>query len=117
MDITTAIITVLGSLDILALIGLIIYRKENKALKKNEVKVSDVEAQKQQIELADMYKDKVLELLEQVSSKQDDGNANQKRMLEKLDGLDQRVSSVELYLNGEYQRWKAGSGGGKGAQA
>lgn len=86
--------------------------------KEAEAKVSGVEAQKAEIDLADMYKDKVLELLEQVSSKQDDGNANQRRMLAKLDGLDQRVSSVELYLNGEYQRWKAGSGGRKkGAQA
>ena len=65
---------VLGGTSLVAIIGWLIYRKENRKLKQNEVKVSDVDAQKQQIDLAEMYKDKVLELIGQVSAKQDAGN-------------------------------------------
>lgn len=104
---------VLGGTSLVAIIGWLIYRKENRKLKQNEVKVSDVDAQKQQIDLAEMYKDKVLELIGQVSAKQDAGNENQGRILEKLDRLEDKVEGIETYLNGPYHQWLADKEGGK----
>lgn len=90
-----------------AIVGFIVYRKQNKRLKDNEVKASDVDTQRQQIELAELYKDKVLELIGQVSEKQDTGNENQKRILDKLDRVEDKVGDIETYLNGPYHQWLA----------
>lgn len=110
MDWTSIIMALLGGSSALGILGAIVYRKENKKLKQNEVKVSTVDAQKQEIELAEMYKDKMLDLLEQVSSKQESGNENQTRILQKLDTLDSRmdkmdgkVADIVAYLNGDFQ--------------
>ena len=104
----------LGGTSFLGIAGAIAYRKENKKLKQNEVKVSTVDAQRQEMELAEMYKDKVLDLLDQVSQKQDSGNNNQARILDKLDTLDGRMDKVEnkvsdivTYLNGDFQDYLA----------
>ena len=104
----------LGGTFFLGVAGAIAYRKENKKLKQNEVKVSTVDAQRQEMELAEMYKDKVLDLLDQVSQKQDSGNNNQARILDKLDTLDGRMDKVEnkvsdivTYLNGDFQDYLA----------
>ena len=113
MDWNTLIMTLLGGTSIVGLAQAVRYRRENKTLKANEVKVSNVDAQRQEIELAEMYKDKVVELtslMEQVSRKQDSGNDSQARILAKLDTLDRRLDSVEkrvanieTYLDGDYQ--------------
>lgn len=102
----------LGGTSFLGVAGAIAYRKENKKLKQNEVKVSTVDAQKQEIELAEMYKDKMLEMLEQLSSKQDSGNHNQARIFDKLDALDGRMDTMDgkmadivTYLNGDFQAY------------
>lgn len=117
MDWTTIIMTLLGGTSFLGVAGAIAYRKENKRLKENEVKISNIDAQKQEIDLAEMYKDKVVELaelMEQVSKKQDSGNDNQARILQKLDTLDERMDKVEgkvsdivTYLNGDFQDYLA----------
>jgi len=113
MDWNTLIMTLLGGTSIIGLVQAVRYRKENKRLKENEVKLSNIDAQKQEIDLAEMYKDKVVELaelMEQVSKKQDSGNDNQARILQKLDTLDERMDKVEgkvsdivTYLNGDFQ--------------
>ena len=102
--------TLLGGTSFLGIAGAIAYRKENKKLKQNEVKASNVETQKQEIELAEMYKDKVVELIEQLGHKQEGANQNQERILSKLDKLDERMDSTEstlgnivTYLNGDFQ--------------
>lgn len=105
MEWVNIIIALLGGTSVAGVVEAIRYRKENKALKTNEVKVSDVDAQRQEIELADLYKDKVLEMLDQVSAKQDKGNDNQDRMLQKLDAMETRISNMEEYLNGNYKQW------------
>lgn len=104
---------VLGGTSLIAIIGWVIYRKENRQLKHNEVAVSDVDTQRQQIDLAEMYKDKVLELIGQVSAKQDTGNENQGRILEKLDRLEDKVEGIETYLNGPYHKWLSDQEGGR----
>lgn len=117
MDWNTLIMTLLGGTSIIGLVQAVRYRKENKRLKENEVKLSNIDAQKQEIDLAEMYKDKVVELaelMEQVSKKQDSGNDNQARILQKLDTLDERMDKVEgkvsdivTYLNGGFQDYLA----------
>ena len=105
MDWVNLIIALLGGTSVAGVVEAIRYRRENKALKQNEVKVSDVDAQRQEIELADLYKDKVLEMLDQVSAKQDKGNDNQDKMLRKLEDMESRISNMEAYLNGNYKQW------------
>lgn len=117
MDWNTLIMTLLGGTSVIGLVQAVRYRKENKRLKENEVKLSNIDAQKQEIDLAEMYKDKVVELaelMEQVSKKQDSGNDNQARILQKLDTLDKRMDKVEnkvsdivTYLNGDFQDYLA----------
>ena len=110
MDWTSIIVAVLSGTSLGAIVEAIRYRKQNKALKDDEAKQSNVETQKQQIELADLYKDKMLEMMEQMAAKQDTGNENQQRIIDKLDTLDTRVDRQEeslgnivAFLNGEYQ--------------
>lgn len=112
MELAEILNIVLGGTSVVAIIGWFVYRKQNKRLKDNEVKASDVDTQKQQIELAELYKDKVLELMEQVSTKQDTGNENQQRILDKLETIDGRVdkqesrlSDIVTYLNGDFQEF------------
>jgi hypothetical protein len=107
MELSEILNIIFGGTSVVAVIAWLYFRKENKALKKNEVKVSDVDTQKQQIDLAELYKDKVLELMEQVSAKQDAGNENQGRILEKLDRVEDKVNDIETYLNGPYHQWLA----------
>lgn len=107
MELSEILNIIFGGTSVVAIIGWLVYRKQNKRLKDNEVKASDVDTQKQQIELAELYKDKVLELIGQVSEKQDSGNANQQRILEKLDRLEDKVEGIETYLNGPYHQWLA----------
>ena len=110
MQLSEILNIIFGGTSVVAVIAWLYFRKENKALKKNEVKVSDVDTQKQQMDLAEMYKDKVLELIGQVSEKQDSGNANQQKILDKLVTIDERVdkqearlSDIVTYLNGDFQ--------------
>lgn len=112
MDWTSIIVAVLSGTSLGAIVEAIRYRKQNKALKDDEAKQSNVETQKQQIELADLYKDKMLEMMEQMAAKQENGNANQERIIEKLDTIDRRVDRQEeslgnivAFLNGEYQNF------------
>lgn len=115
MDWNTLIMTLLGGTSIIGLVQAVRYRKENKRLKENEVKLSNIDAQKQEIDLAEMYKDKVVELaelMEQVSKKQDSGNDKQARILQTMDTLCERMDKMEnsvggivTYLNGDFQKY------------
>lgn len=57
--------------------------------------VLDVEAQKAQIDLAELYKEKVLQMVELISTKQDNGTAKQDKMIQMLGNLDTRVDNLE----------------------
>lgn len=112
MDWTAIVIGLLSTTTLGGIFSALVFFRQNKALKSNEVKQSDVDTQRQQIELAELYKDKMLGLLEQVSQKQDAGNTNQAKMLDKLDTLDSRMDGVETrvsdivtYLNGNFQEF------------
>ena len=64
MDWTPIIIALLSGTSLAGIIEAIRYRRENKKLKENEVKKDDVATQREQMNLADDYKDKVLKLSE-----------------------------------------------------
>lgn len=83
------------------------YRRENKKLKQNEVKTSDVDAQRQEIDLAVHFKEEMLTMMKQMSEKQDGSNDNQQRILMKIDKLEDKMDNIETYLNGPYHEWLA----------
>ena len=94
-NLSTILNYVLGGTSLVAIIKWLMYRRENKQLKENEVKVSSVDAQRQEMELVDLYKQKMLETIDLISVKQDKGNINQEKMIGMLDNLDTRVDSLE----------------------
>ena len=107
MDVATILNYVLGSTTVVGIVAFFIFRKQNRKLKDNEVKVSSADAQKQDIDLSDYFKDKMLAMMEQFSEKQQSGNDNQQRILDKLDKVEDKVDGIETYLNGPYHQWLA----------
>jgi gas vesicle protein len=80
--------------------------------------VSDIEAQKAKIDLGEMFLGKAQEWFTQIEQIQKKGNednaANQEKMMQRLERIDERTENVELsladvvkYLNGDYQQWLA----------
>lgn len=113
----TILIDILSVTSILSIIAVVRFWKQNKKLKDNEVKINDsevaqadVEAQKAKIDLANLYKQNMLDMMEQFKKNDD----NQTLMIEKLDRLDERMEKVEIkvgdiesYLNGPYHQYIA----------
>ena len=106
MEWNTIIMAVVAFLFSWETINNIRYRRENRELKKNEVKKDDVETQKQQIDLVAYFKDQVLTMLEDVRKAQHTGNDNQDRILLKLDKLEDTVSEVVGFLDGPFDDWR-----------
>ena len=84
----------------------------------SNAEVSDVEAQKAKIDLGEMFLGKAQEWFTQIEQIQKKGNednaANQEKMIQRLERIDERTENVELsladvvkYLNGDYQQWLA----------
>lgn len=84
----------------------------------SNAEVSDVEAQKAKIDLGEMFLGKAQEWFTQIEQIQKKGNednaANQEKMMQRLERIDERTENVELsladvvkYLNGDYQQWLA----------
>ena len=112
MDWNSIIIGLLGTTTLGGIFGSIVFYRENKQLKHNEVTNSDTETQQKQINLGELYQTKMLELIERVSQKQDSSAANQAKMIEKIDRLDNRMdkserelSNIVIYLDGDYQKF------------
>ena len=108
------LIDALSITSILSIIGLIRFWKQNKKLKNNEVKKDDVETQKAEIDLANLYKDEMLKVIDLLKSSQSENVGNQKEIVKRLRTLDERLEKVELnmdnmkeYLNGHYHEWLA----------
>ena len=114
MDWTAIILALLSGTTVGGVVEAFRYRRENRRLKENEVTMSSVDAQRQEIDLADLYKDKVLAMLDQVAAKQDSGNDNQRRILDKLDRMEDKGAGIEEYLNGPYHEWLAKNDGSHG---
>lgn len=78
MDWNGIIIGLLSTTSLGGIFSALVFFRQNKALKKNEVKNSDTEAQEKQIDLGVKYQTQMLELLDKVSAKQDTAASNQK---------------------------------------
>ena len=112
MDWNGIIIGLLSTTSLGGIFSALVFFRQNKALKKNEVKNSDTEAQEKQIDLGVKYQTQMLELLDKVSAKQDTAASKQKEMLAKIDRLDERedkterqMANIVAYLNGDYQKF------------
>lgn len=112
MDWNAIVIGLLSTTSLGGIFSALVFFRQNKALKKNEVKNSDTEAQEKQIDLGVKYQTQMLELLDKVSAKQDTAASNQKEMLAKIDRLDERedkterqMANIVAYLNGDYQKF------------
>ena len=117
MDWNSVLIDALSVTSILSIIGLIRFWKQNKKLKNNEVKKVDVETQKAEIDLANLYKEEMLKVIELLKSTQSESSENQERIIRKLENMDTRLENVEIkmdgietYLNGPYHEWLASQG-------
>ena len=105
MDWTQIIMMILGGTTVGGTISALVYRKQNKRLKNNEVKTSDVATQKAQMDLGEEYLKKVMELSEmnyQQSLKNGKDNAE---IIEEVMKVKENVNSIVSYLNGDYQKY------------
>jgi hypothetical protein len=110
MDIPTILTFVFGSTSLVGFVTSLIYRKQNKHLKDNEVKANDAEVvkaqvnmQREQMNLGEDYMKKVMELSEmnyQQSLKNGKDNAD---IIAKVDRIYTEQKSIVEYLNGDYQ--------------
>ncbi len=71
------------------------YRQMNKQMKENEAIQSTVETQEKEINLANLYKEEMLKLFEQMKQNQSENVGNQKEMIEQLTNLDKRLDGME----------------------
>lgn len=102
---TEIMMALLGGTSVLGIVQAVRYRKQNKALKENEVKLSDVDTQRQQIDLADEYLKKVMELSEknyQATLKNGDDNGE---IIREVKEVKTTVGDIVGYLNGDFQEY------------
>jgi len=114
MDWNSIVIDALSVTSILSIVGLIRFWKQNKKLKNNEVKKDDVETQKAEIDLANLYKEEMLKVIQLLKESQSENSGNHEKMIGKLDSLNTRLENMEIklndveeYLNGPYHQWLA----------
>lgn len=121
MEIAEILNIVFGGTTLCGVIAAIVYRRQNKRIKESEAKqaestatVSDIEAQKAKIDLAELYKEKVLQMVELISTKQDNGTAKQDKMIQMLgnldtrvDNLESRVANIEGCIDADLKEWIA----------
>lgn len=88
-------VTLIGIVLSVEFINNIRFRKSMKRMKANEATDSDTATQEKQINLAELYLDKVMKLTE--------GGFEQ--LGQKVDNLTARLGNIEEYLNGDYQRY------------
>lgn len=138
MDWNTIILAVIGVLFSWETVNNIRFRKENKKMKENEAKTSDVDTQKAQIELGDLFLDKSKEMFQKMQELQEqtllatkkNGIDNediirqlnevvteQKRLAEEqqrqgaeLKRLSESQEHMVSFLNGEYQSFLTENG-------
>jgi len=110
----TILIDVLSVTSILSIIAVVRFWKQNKKLKDNEVKINDsevaqsnVEAQKAEIDLANKYRDEMLNMVQMVKDANEKNFTNQDEIMRSLTRLETKVGDIESYLNGPYHQYIA----------
>ena len=114
MDWTTIVLALLSGTTVGSVVELIRYRKQDKKLKDNTVVQSSIETQKAEIDLANIYKEEMLKVIDLLKQNQLENTDNQTEMKEMLTNLDRRmdrmethIDDIETYLNGNYHAWLA----------
>ena len=95
----------LGGTSVAGVVTSIRYMKQNKRLKNNEVKASDVETQKAQMDLGEEYLKKVMELSELNYNQSLKNGKDNAEIIDKVKRIEQRTNSIVEYLNGDYQEY------------
>ena len=104
MDWSTIILALLSGTSVASLFEAWRYRKLNKQMKQNEATQSDVETQEKEINLANLYRDEMLKLMNVLQENQTENVGNQKEMLDKLNNLEKRTDEQDVKLNAIHER-------------
>lgn len=105
MELTEILTLIFGSTSLVGIVTAIVYRRQNKKLKENEVKKDDVETQREQINLADEYMHKVLELSEMNYEQAKKNGIDNEEILKKIDTVAEEQKHIIMYLDGDYQEF------------
>lgn len=114
LDWNTIITTLISGGFLFTLYETIKYRKQNKTIKSSQATQSNVEAQKAEIELGNLYKEEMLKVIDLLKKSQTENTGNQEEMKKMLTLIDKRVDNMEVllaavvkYLNGNFQQFLA----------
>lgn len=114
MDWTTILVALIGGGSIGGWISSIYHRKSSKKIKESEATQSNVEAQKSEIDLANKYRDEMLNMVQMVKDANEKNFVNQDEIIRRLGILDARIEKLEAnygymqeYLNGGYHKFLA----------
>ena len=105
MELTEILTLVFGGTSLIGIVSAIVYRRQNKKLKENEVKKDDVETQREQINLAEEYMKKVMELSEMNYEQAKKNGTDNEEILKKIDAVAEEQKHIIMYLNGDYQEF------------
>lgn len=119
MDWNAIILALLSTTTVGGLVGMIIYRKQNKKLKENEVKMSDANTQTEQINLGELFMQKAADMFKQMQDMQEqtymatlqNGKDNTdiitevREVKEQVRCIASEQKNIVTYLNGNYQEW------------
>ena len=105
LDFTQVLLAVLSGTTIGGVVEAIRYRRQNKKLKNNEVKKDDVETQREQINLAEEYMKKVMELSEMNYQQALKNGTDNENIIKKIDAVAEEQKHIIQYLNGDYQNF------------
>lgn len=114
LDWNTIITTLISGGFLFTLYETIKFRKQNTTIKSSQATQSNVEAQKAEIELGNLYKDEMLKVIDLLKKSQTENTGNQEEMKKMLTLIDKRVDNMEVllaavvkYLNGNFQQFLA----------
>lgn len=114
MDWTTIIVALLSGTTVGGIVEAIRYRRQNATIKESEATQSNVEAQKSEIDLANKYRDEMLNMVQMVKDANEKNFTNQDDIIRRLERLDKRIDKLETnygymqeYLNGNYHLFLA----------
>lgn len=107
MDWNAIIMMLLGGTTVGGVVSAIWYRKQNKTIKESEATQADVEAQKAEIDLANKYRDEMLNMVQMVKDANEKNFTNQDEIIRSLTRLETKVGDIESYLNGPYHQYIA----------
>lgn len=119
MEWLNVILTIVGSSGLATVLSFVVYRKQNKTIKDNEAKATDLSIEEKQLELdrkqIDLGNEFMKSSLEMTKKMQDMMLQNQtrdeqnwKKMFTRMDSLERSVTNIRLYLNGglaEFEEW------------